>query len=174
MSKTGYVYLMKNNRNGYIKIGFTTKEPEFREKTLASEDHDISLIHKQYGLTMKEEKEIHELYDYKRLRGEWFDLSEDEIDSIITKLHRMFIKENKTSIPNKSTVKLRCYGEYETMIVKEILYSLYQESSDITTIGDKCVIAFDINHPFVEKVLRIYNDGLDVHDRVNRGYYKEF
>ena len=163
MSKTGYVYLMKNNRNGYVKIGFTTKEPEFREKTLASEDPDISLIHKQYGLTMKEEKKLHELYADKRLRGEWFDLSDNEVDLITIKLQRMYVTRNLDRVCNDAEIRLRSGGEYEIMMVNEILYSLYKECTDLTTIGDKTIIAFDKDHPFVKNVLRVYDEGLDNH-----------
>lgn len=161
MSKTGYVYLMKNNRNGYVKIGFTTKEPEFREKTLASEDPDISLIHRQYGLTMKEEKEIHRLNADKRLRGEWFDLSEDEVDLIIIKLQRMFIKKHKSRESSKSKARSKLGGDYATAITNELLYDLYRSSTNVTVIGDKTVIAFDKNHPLVEKVLRVFDKDLN-------------
>ena len=142
MSKTGYVYLMKNNRNGYIKVGFTTKKPEFREATLASEDPDITLIHSQYGLTMQEEKELHKIYANKRLRGEWFDLSGDEIDIAIVALQRMFVIRNKNRVCNKNMARCQIGGIYEGMVVNEVLYSLYKECSDLTTIGDKTVIMF--------------------------------
>ena len=42
--KSGFVYLMLDNRNGYIKIGYS-KTPEKREKTLQSEVPDITLLY---------------------------------------------------------------------------------------------------------------------------------
>lgn len=68
-------YLMRNNRNGYIKIGRSVK-PQFREKTLQSEEPDIELL----AVTDRDcEKQLHKKYKDKRVRGEWFDLSEDDI-----------------------------------------------------------------------------------------------
>lgn len=84
---SSYVYLMKNNRNGYIKIGFTSKEPKYREKTLQSEDPDITLIYSKQGCNMDDEKTLHKEYSQKRLRGEWFDLDEDDVYEIKTRMN---------------------------------------------------------------------------------------
>lgn len=40
----GYVYLMKNSRNGLTKIGHSSN-PVFREKTLQAEEPEINLLH---------------------------------------------------------------------------------------------------------------------------------
>ena len=79
--KTGNVYLMKNGRNGYIKIGFTKNEPKFREKTFQSEEPEVELINYWYGSMLDEEK-LHEKFAEKRLRGEWFNLNKDDINQI--------------------------------------------------------------------------------------------
>ena len=79
--KTGNVYLMKNARNGYIKIGFTKNKPEFREKTFQSEEPEVELI-KDWKGTMLDEEKLHEKFTDKRLRGEWFDLNADDIKQI--------------------------------------------------------------------------------------------
>lgn len=76
----GYVYLMVDNRNGLTKIGFS-KYPEYREKTLQSEVPDIEMIFYEKG-SIKIEKEIHKAYEYKRVRGEWFNLNMDDIEEI--------------------------------------------------------------------------------------------
>jgi hypothetical protein len=76
----GYIYLMKDNRNGLIKIGYS-KYPEFREKTLQSEVPDIEMIYYNFG-RMKLEKELHKSYNHKRIRGEWFDLNNNDIEQI--------------------------------------------------------------------------------------------
>jgi len=79
----GHVYLMLNARNGYTKIGFTTKEPEYRESTLQSEEPEVELFFKSSkSFTLDDEKEFHEIYAEKRVRGEWFDLSGDDIEEI--------------------------------------------------------------------------------------------
>jgi hypothetical protein len=76
----GYIYLMKDKRNGYIKIGYS-KTPEFREKTLQSEVPDIEMIYYNFG-RLKLEKELHKAYDHKRIRGEWFELNIGDIEQI--------------------------------------------------------------------------------------------
>ncbi len=76
--KTAFVYLMKNTRNGFIKIGFS-KNPKFREKTLQSEEPEIELLASIEG-TIDLEKELHARFSAYRIRGEWFRLSEFEIE----------------------------------------------------------------------------------------------
>jgi hypothetical protein len=73
----GYVYLCRNNRNGLIKIGFS-KEPKYREVTLQSEDPDVEFIHVRpadRGL----ERCLHQIFAAKRRRGEWFELSDEDV-----------------------------------------------------------------------------------------------
>jgi hypothetical protein len=78
------VYLMKNKRNGYIKIG-VSQNPVFREKTLQSEEPEVELIFKTGLLENGEGQELHlhTSYSQKRLRGEWFNLSSQDCESII-------------------------------------------------------------------------------------------
>lgn len=74
-SEEGFIYLMRDNRNGKTKIGFS-KKPEYRESTLQSEQPDIELFFTAKGGPAKE-KELHEKYSKYRFRGEWFDLPEE-------------------------------------------------------------------------------------------------
>lgn len=82
--KNGYVYLMIDNRNGYIKIGFS-KTPEKREKTLQSEVPDICMFYNEKA-SLKDERVLHEMFNNVRVRGEWFNLKEDDIELIKTYL----------------------------------------------------------------------------------------
>jgi len=82
MNRQGFVYLMRNKRNGYTKIGFSNN-PEFREKTLQSEEPEIKLLCK-FKSIFSEEYWLHHEFKSKRLRGEWFDLNDSDIQSIIT------------------------------------------------------------------------------------------
>lgn len=77
--KSGNVYLMLNERNGYIKIGFTTGRPEHREHTLQSQEPEIKLINIFRGRTINDERNLHRIYDHKRVRGEWFNLNQEEV-----------------------------------------------------------------------------------------------
>lgn len=87
----GFIYLMLDRINGYIKIGYS-KNPEYREKTLQSELPDIEMIFQSKG-TMKIEKLLHKSFNHKRIRGEWFNLDSSDIDAI-----RTYILENGTSL----------------------------------------------------------------------------
>lgn len=78
--KAGLIYLMRNTRNGFTKIGFSTN-PKHREKTLQSEEPEVELLCSWPGTT-DDERSLHAKYAGKRLRGEWFNLSTDEVNEI--------------------------------------------------------------------------------------------
>jgi hypothetical protein len=84
-----YVYLMHDTTNGYYKIGISNK-PYYREKTLQSEKPTIELIASKKFPVRKIaesiEKSLHCVYDGKRLRGEWFELDEIDVEHIIESL----------------------------------------------------------------------------------------
>ena len=78
----GFIYIMQNKRNGYKKIGQSVN-PKYREKTLQSEEPEIDLIWKHKVDNMdKYECLLHEKFSGKRLRGEWFDLENDDVEYI--------------------------------------------------------------------------------------------
>lgn len=80
-----YVYLMVDTVNNYHKIGISNK-PEYRENTLQSEKPSIELIcFKKYPsrlIAKSIEKSLHTAFQDKRVRGEWFNLNEKDIDDI--------------------------------------------------------------------------------------------
>ena len=84
-----YLYLMIDTTNNYHKIGISNS-PEYREKTLQSEKPTIEMIaNKEFPnrkIAHSFEQALHSSYDEKRVRGEWFDLSQEEVDDIITSL----------------------------------------------------------------------------------------
>lgn len=79
--KTTKTYLMKDSSNTFTKIGISNN-PKLREKTLQAEKPTISLL---YTFNKNIEKELHSKYKDKRIRGEWFNLSSEDIDIIINK-----------------------------------------------------------------------------------------
>jgi hypothetical protein len=82
-------YLMLDSK-GYVKIGKSIN-PYFREKTLQSENITISL----FAVCDKNiESLLHKKYKDKRVRGEWFVLSNDEILDIINE-YSFKIKESE-------------------------------------------------------------------------------
>lgn len=84
-----FVYLMKDESNGYHKIGISNK-PEYRERTLQSEKPTIVLLcaKKFPSRVIAEaiESALHKAYGYKRLRGEWFELDNKDVTEIVATL----------------------------------------------------------------------------------------
>lgn len=79
--QSGYIYLMLDEVNGFIKIGYS-KNPLHRERTLQSEKPTIKLIFKAQA-SLKFEKEMHEFFSEYRVRGEWFNVEPNVIIEII-------------------------------------------------------------------------------------------
>lgn len=82
------VYLMKNLKNGNVKIGIS-EDPRYREKTLNSEEPDIELLTSKLFNSrenaLKIEKMLHLQFSEYRVRGEWFSLDPEDI-LLITRL----------------------------------------------------------------------------------------
>lgn len=76
-----YVYLMKNNQNGYYKIGISNN-CKYREKTLQSQEPDVCLVcsKKFTNRTAARQMEtmLHRYYQNSHLRGEWYRLTREE------------------------------------------------------------------------------------------------
>jgi hypothetical protein len=75
-----YVYLMFNVDTNSTKIGFS-KNPYNRERTLQSKDPNVFLL-AAWKAPKSVEKQLHKKFDRKRIRGEWFSLSIDDLISI--------------------------------------------------------------------------------------------
>lgn len=71
-------YLMHDSNTGYTKIGKSVN-PRQRERTLQSEKPTITMFAICDRLV---EKELHNKYADKRIRGEWFDLTSNDIENI--------------------------------------------------------------------------------------------
>lgn len=84
-----YVYLMRDNTNGYHKIGISNK-PEYREKTLQSEKPSIEMLACKKFPTRKIaeaiESALHTAYSQQRVRGEWFNLDDVDVAAIMETL----------------------------------------------------------------------------------------
>lgn len=74
------IYLIRNNRNGYYKIG-RSNNAEFRERTLQAEEPEIEMIHSFNG-TVKNEKDLHVHFKEKHVRGEWFRLNDFDVNYV--------------------------------------------------------------------------------------------
>ena len=81
---------MNDTTNNYYKIGIS-KNPTYREKTLQSEKPTIEMIaFKKFPnrkIAKSFEKALHSSYDSNRIRGEWFDLNQAEVNDIVESLN---------------------------------------------------------------------------------------
>lgn len=80
-SLIGYVYLVKLDK--HYKIGISkTPEQRLKEFTMLPyklEDIKIARVNEYEKI----EKELHEEYKTKKVRGEWFELNESEVEEIV-------------------------------------------------------------------------------------------
>lgn len=74
------IYVMIDKNTGYYKIG-RSKNPEKRERTLQSEKPTIEMLFNR-DARVKDEKELHNMFSDKRVRGEWFDLNGSDLSKI--------------------------------------------------------------------------------------------
>ncbi|MBE0393647.1 hypothetical protein BJQ96_03519 [Flavobacterium sp. PL0002] len=76
--------------NNFHKIGISNS-PKYREFTLQSEKPTIELLASKKFINRKIAKSfenaLHSAYSDKRLRGEWFNLDEAEINEIVYTLN---------------------------------------------------------------------------------------
>lgn len=79
---SGYVYFIKNNQNNLIKIGSTTN-PKTRLSHLRIANPDIQFLYiietEDYK---KVEKYYHTIFNDKRIKGEWFKISLEDIKAV--------------------------------------------------------------------------------------------
>ncbi|WP_437399838.1 GIY-YIG nuclease family protein [Flagellimonas lutimaris] len=87
-----HVYLMVDTTNDFYKIGISNK-PQYREKTLQSQKPTIELIcSKEYPkrvIAETMEGTLHKVYGDKRIRGEWFELNEQDVNDIKSMLESL-------------------------------------------------------------------------------------
>jgi Meiotically Up-regulated Gene 113 (MUG113) protein len=80
---SGYIYIMR--AGPYFKIGYTESWPTGRlQQIQISNPEPVYLIGVTAG-TMQEEKRLHETYAAKRSHGEWFALSNHDVNTILVR-----------------------------------------------------------------------------------------
>lgn len=90
-----HLYLMTDTTNGFHKIGIS-KDPKYRESTLQSEKPSVILVWSspiKIEKVNKLEQLLHNKFDSKRIRGEWFNLSESDIDFIKNNFQDLLISK---------------------------------------------------------------------------------
>lgn len=81
-----YIYLIKDNKTGLIKIGKSRNPYErlkqlVRQDTLLPESNDFILL-RAWASEEYQERALHRQFINQRIRGEWFNLSSDDIQNI--------------------------------------------------------------------------------------------
>lgn len=88
----GYVYFIKNNSSVDIKIGVSYNINDRMKSYRTAFSGEIFLIGYIYCENYKElEKEIHNLYKDKRISGEWFNVSVNDVRDVLIKYNGKFI-----------------------------------------------------------------------------------
>lgn len=80
-NKGSHTYLMIDEYSTFIKIGKSIS-PSERERTLGAQIPKIKLL---FSIDKDIERELHATFQNKRVRGEWFRLSMDEVLDIANK-----------------------------------------------------------------------------------------
>lgn len=79
--KLSHIYLMLNQIDGLFKIG-RSLNPEYRERTLQSQMPSIIKIFISPLTFQGNENKLHRIFSEKRVRGEWFRLTESDVEFI--------------------------------------------------------------------------------------------
>lgn len=86
IDKAGYIYVIRAD-TGHYKIGRTNNVPNRMRLFAVKLPFDFKIIHHFPCLNMYEaEAELHKVFSGKRVNGEWFNLSEDDV-SQLTNVH---------------------------------------------------------------------------------------
>lgn len=72
---TGTIYFIQSHEFPRVKIGFTAGNPRKRLKALQTGSPTVLGLMLALPGTQRDEQEVHKLFDYERLHGEWFELS---------------------------------------------------------------------------------------------------
>ena len=84
--RTGYLYLLKNNILGGYKVGITTA-PASRFKALGVGTKSTLVAYWKLDAYRELEKQLHKEHAAKRVpQSEWFDLSDEEVASLIQRV----------------------------------------------------------------------------------------
>lgn len=101
VEQVGYIYLVKSNQ--YYKIGRSKNVPE-RVKQLGLITHPVDLVCKaRVQPVIKIEADLHEQFSYARYRGEWFKLSQEDVDKIVSFLSHFDEFSTSSTYPTTTT-----------------------------------------------------------------------
>lgn len=80
-TRSGFVYLMQ--RGEFYKIGYTRSDPQLRLASLQTANPEpITLLGFVDG-GLEDEQHLHAMFASKRVRGEWFALTDDDVTVVL-------------------------------------------------------------------------------------------
>ena len=83
----GFVYLVRHGNSSKVKVGWTRTEKgvEGRLRSMQTGNPELLTILSYFRVSSsKTEKMIHFYFEKKRIRGEWFELSEEDCENILS------------------------------------------------------------------------------------------
>ena len=128
--KTMSVYFIRDS-HGNTKIGHSC-DIEGRLKSLQTGNpYELKVVRQIKGASLQAEKEIHSYFGHRKIRGEWFNISMAEIDSICNKYIYIYPFVPKTPVKN---VQFRS-SFFGTDMPANDLYRLYKIKSIANNVG---------------------------------------
>ena len=87
-TKEGFVYLARDSSSNYTKIGITTNIAS-RSSNMRVSNPFVEIVAAAYSEHPRDlEKALHKIHAAKWVCGEWFDLSQQDIDAVV-RSHKM-------------------------------------------------------------------------------------
>lgn len=83
LNKKGTVYFVEGKEGEGVKIGFTTDLKSRIRSLQTSTPHKLSLLNKIEDAFVEDEYKAHKFFSSCKLSGEWFDISEDDVEDYI-------------------------------------------------------------------------------------------
>lgn len=79
---SGFIYIAKCNHTNYYKIGYSVKNTKYRIAQLKTANPTLELYISIAVKNILFEKELHKIFEEKKVRGEWFNLDLEELNYI--------------------------------------------------------------------------------------------
>lgn len=141
--KNQIVYLFRHKDTNYVKIGFTLQNDcydRFQSFCTYSPNGGEIVGTIKTNSARKLEKEIHEKYKHKRLKGEFFELTQDECDLIL--------KKHKSQIVEDVIKKIRiAESEGNFNLLEKINSFFYKKHKDVGLENEQIIADLFIHNP---------------------------
>ena len=95
-NQAGWIYVIEDTQTGFVKIGVTqNNNPKTRLSHYLSHNMSIKLLYlDKIDYCFELEKNIHNFFSKKRVKGDWFELSKDNVLNIFRIVSEFKYKNN--------------------------------------------------------------------------------